>query len=128
MFFLIVSPFALFTIFAQPSPPHVSAITPPPIPEVMVNVHHATNRWELTGVPHGAEVKAVVWMAIPLDVVTEMWRTNRSNCYIVVIAKPVEPSGQLMSAPGVPMLMPEDIEIISNYHRLNGRVIIVPQK
>jgi hypothetical protein len=112
----------------QPSPPHVSAITPPPIPEMPVTVHHVTNLFELHGVPIGSDVSVLQMGSMQLVEVVDVWRTNRHNCYIVLLSKPEEPSGQLMSAPGVPMLLPEDIAIISNYHRGNNKVIIVPEK
>jgi hypothetical protein len=118
-------------VFGQPSTPHISAITPPSIPGFAMRVYHITNRYELHGVPPGFTVDLLQMNSMQIEEVLDVWKTNRWNCYIVVLKKPEVPTGLPMFAPNQPMpmmLTPEDAFVLSNYHRAGSKLIVVPEK
>lgn len=117
-----------------PTPAHRSAITPPPVPDPSgeIFVRRAPSNLYFIHVPHGRMVETVKMGNLQLEEIADVYRTNRYNVWLISM-KPVE------VATGEPMLSsnqsalewmkvsPEDAYILSNFHKADSRVIIVPK-
>jgi hypothetical protein len=102
-------------VFGQdnpPMPPHVSAITPPPIPMEQPFLRRVPRNVKLLYLPEGKTADELLSVgSMQMEDLLERVRTNRYNLYLLELRDagppPLRPA----------LISPEDELVLSNHHR-----------